>query len=157
MESLSKCPKHGLHNPFKDPERFVFVILLLLVCTPPMLSSIHPYIPCWRAMWWDTRRIFLWSKWTAILFNRYLLFGDISAKAAHLLSQPKVTCPKLKDYILLTPLRPMLIGIIFCFRSQVSDFFTRLIQRVSPKSYQQAYAEVYVTRKFLENFSGDQV
>ncbi|XP_024017266.1 delta-1-pyrroline-5-carboxylate dehydrogenase 12A1, mitochondrial [Morus notabilis] len=79
VESLSKCPKHGLHNPFKDPER-------------------------------------------------YLLFGDISAKAAHLLSQPKV-----------------------------SDFFTRLIQRVSPKSYQQAYAEVYVTRKFLENFSGDQV
>ncbi|EXB20723.1 Delta-1-pyrroline-5-carboxylate dehydrogenase 12A1 [Morus notabilis] len=75
VESLSKCPKHGLHNPFKDPER-------------------------------------------------YLLFGDISAKAAHLLSQPKV-----------------------------SDFFTRLIQRVSPKSYQQAYAEVYVTRKFLENFS----
>lgn len=40
---------------------------------------------------------------------------------------------------------------------QVSDFFTRLIQRVSPKSYQQAFGEVYVTQKFLENFSGDQV
>lgn len=79
VESLSKCPKHGLHNPFKDPDR-------------------------------------------------YLLFGDISAKAAHLLSLPKV-----------------------------SNFFTRLIQRVSPKSYQQAFAEVYVTQKFLENFSGDQV
>lgn len=79
VESLSKCPKHGLHNPFKDPER-------------------------------------------------YLLYGDISAKAAHTLSIPKV-----------------------------SDFFTRLIQRVSPKSYQQAYAEVYVTQKFFENFSGDQV
>ncbi|EOY21750.1 Aldehyde dehydrogenase 12A1 isoform 3 [Theobroma cacao] len=79
VESLSKCPKHGLHNPFKSPER-------------------------------------------------YLLYGDISAKAAHMLSLPKV-----------------------------SDFFTRLIQRVSPKSYQQALGEVYVTRKFLENFSGDQV
>ncbi|PNX88630.1 delta-1-pyrroline-5-carboxylate dehydrogenase mitochondrial-like, partial [Trifolium pratense] len=39
----------------------------------------------------------------------------------------------------------------------VSDFFVRLIQRVSPKSYQQAFAEVYVTQKFLENFCGDQV
>ncbi|KAF5476961.1 hypothetical protein F2P56_003646 [Juglans regia] len=79
VESLSKCPKHGLHNPFKEPER-------------------------------------------------YLLFGDISAKAAHMLSLPKV-----------------------------SDFFTRLIQRVAPKSYQQALGEVQVTQKFLENFSGDQV
>ena len=40
---------------------------------------------------------------------------------------------------------------------QVSDFFSRLIQRVSPKSYQQALGEVYVTQKFLENFCGDQV
>ncbi|KAF1875742.1 hypothetical protein Lal_00006372 [Lupinus albus] len=79
VESLSSCPKHGVHNPFKSPER-------------------------------------------------YLMYGDISAKAAHMLSLPKV-----------------------------SDFFTRLIQRVSPKSYQQAYAEVYVTQKFLENFCGDQV
>ncbi|XVF54269.1 hypothetical protein PTKIN_Ptkin05aG0167100 [Pterospermum kingtungense] len=79
VESLSKCPKHGLHNPFKSPER-------------------------------------------------YILYGDISAKAAYMLSLPKV-----------------------------SDFFTRLIQRVSPKSYQQAFGEVYVTQKFLENFSGDQV
>ncbi|KAL3528342.1 hypothetical protein ACH5RR_007664 [Cinchona calisaya] len=79
VESLYKCPKHGLHNPFKSPER-------------------------------------------------YLMFGDISAKAAHLLSLP-----------------------------EVSDFFTKLIQRVAPKSYQQAFGEVYVTQKFLENFSGDQV
>ncbi|KAI9070602.1 hypothetical protein K1719_047435, partial [Acacia pycnantha] len=79
VESLYSCPKHGLHNPFKEPER-------------------------------------------------YLLYGEISAKAAHMLSLPKV-----------------------------SDFFTRLIQRVSPKSYAQAHAEVYVTWKFLENFSGDQV
>jgi len=79
VESLSKCPKHGLHNPFKAPER-------------------------------------------------YLMLGDVSIKAAHMLSQPKV-----------------------------SDFFTRLIQRVAPKSYQQALGEVFVTRKFLENFCGDQV
>ncbi|KAI8543426.1 hypothetical protein RHMOL_Rhmol08G0216900 [Rhododendron molle] len=79
VESLSKCPKHGLHNPFKEPER-------------------------------------------------YLMLGDVSVNAAHMLSQPKVF-----------------------------DFFTRLIQRVSPKSYQQALGEVFVTRKFLENFCGDQV
>ncbi|PNX81874.1 delta-1-pyrroline-5-carboxylate dehydrogenase mitochondrial-like, partial [Trifolium pratense] len=78
VDSLTSCPKHGLHNPFKAPER-------------------------------------------------YLMYGDISAKAAQMLSLPKV-----------------------------SDFFVRLIQRVSPKSYQQAFAEVYVTQKFLENFCGDQ-
>lgn len=38
-----------------------------------------------------------------------------------------------------------------------SDFFTRLIMRVSPKSYEQALAEVRISRIFLENFSGDQV
>ncbi|KAK1373338.1 Aldehyde dehydrogenase 12A1 [Heracleum sosnowskyi] len=79
VDSLTKCPKHGLHNPFKAPER-------------------------------------------------YLLYGDITTKAAHMLSLP-----------------------------EVSDFFTRLIQRVAPKSYQQAHGEVYVTQKFLENFCGDQV
>ncbi|KAK7281617.1 hypothetical protein RIF29_09762 [Crotalaria pallida] len=60
-------------------------------------------------------------------FQVYLMYGDISTKAAHMLSLPKV-----------------------------SDFFTRLIQRVSPKSYQQAFGEVYVALKFLENFGGDQ-
>ncbi|ONK54739.1 uncharacterized protein A4U43_UnF12120, partial [Asparagus officinalis] len=40
---------------------------------------------------------------------------------------------------------------------KVEKFFSRLIQRVSPKSYTQALGEVQVTRKFLENFSGDQV
>ncbi|KAH7686533.1 L-glutamate gamma-semialdehyde dehydrogenase protein [Dioscorea alata] len=59
---------------------------------------------------------------------RYVTYGDISAKAANMLAQP-----------------------------EVSDFFTRLIQRVSPKSYNQALAEVTVSQKFLENFSGDQV
>ncbi|XP_077233689.1 putative aldehyde dehydrogenase isoform X7 [Tasmannia lanceolata] len=79
VESLSKCPKYGLHNPLSNQER-------------------------------------------------YLMFGDITAKAAHMLAQP-----------------------------EVSDFFTRLIQRVCPKSYKQALGEVYVSWKFLENFSGDQV
>lgn len=63
-----------------------------------------------------------------IALCRYLLYGDVSTKAAHMLALPKV-----------------------------SDFFTRLIQRVAPKSYQQAAGEVFVTRKFLENFCGDQV
>ena len=40
---------------------------------------------------------------------------------------------------------------------QVEDFFTHLLQRVVPKHDVQARAEVTVTRRFLENFSGDQV
>ena len=36
-------------------------------------------------------------------------------------------------------------------------YFAKLIQRVAPKSYAQAEAEVVVTRKFLENFTGDNV
>ena len=40
---------------------------------------------------------------------------------------------------------------------QVADFFARLVQRVSPKSYSQAMAEVTVSQRFFENFSGDQV
>lgn len=79
VESLSSCPKYGLHNPLRSPER-------------------------------------------------YLMFGEISAKAAHMLAQP-----------------------------EVAKFFSRLIQRVSPKSYTQALTEVQVTQKFFENFSGDQV
>lgn len=49
------------------------------------------------------------------------------------------------------------MSLLFSEFFQVSDFFSKLIQRVAPKSYQQAYAEVYVTQKFLENFCGDQV
>eukprot|EP00250_Pteridium_aquilinum_P010411 c19365_g1_i3 orf=191-1822(+) len=60
--------------------------------------------------------------------ERYLLYGDVSAKAAHCMKQP-----------------------------EVETFFAKLIQRVSPKSLPQAVGEVTVTRKFLENFSGDQV
>ena len=40
---------------------------------------------------------------------------------------------------------------------QVADFFAQLVKRVSPKSYTQAMAEVTITRRFLENFSGDSV
>ncbi|KAK1586210.1 hypothetical protein Q3G72_000140 [Acer saccharum] len=40
---------------------------------------------------------------------------------------------------------------------KVYDFFTRLIQRVAPKSYQQALGKVQVTHKFLANLSSDQV
>jgi 1-pyrroline-5-carboxylate dehydrogenase len=39
----------------------------------------------------------------------------------------------------------------------VREFFIKLIQRVAPKSYQQAKAELHVTERFLQNFSGDQV
>lgn len=79
IESSRSCPKSGLHNPLKNPER-------------------------------------------------YLLYGDVSAKAANALKQP-----------------------------EAENFFAKLIQRVSPKSFPQAVGEVIVTQKFLENFSGDQV
>ena len=42
-------------------------------------------------------------------------------------------------------------------RPEVEAHFARLIQRTSPKSFAQAAGETRVTRKFLENFSGDQV
>lgn len=42
-------------------------------------------------------------------------------------------------------------------KPEVMDYFARLIQRTSPKSYGQAWGEVAVTTKFLENFGGDQV
>lgn len=77
--SLQCAPKTGLHNPLKNP-------------------------------------------------HRYLMYGDISAKVAAELAKP-----------------------------DVAEFFAKLIQRVAPKSYPQAMAEVTVTQKFFENFSGDQV
>ena len=40
---------------------------------------------------------------------------------------------------------------------RIKNYFIELIQKVMPKSYQQAEAEVDVTKKFLYNFSGDQV
>ncbi len=40
---------------------------------------------------------------------------------------------------------------------EVEEYFTKLTQRVMPKSWQQCLAEVRVTRVFLENFAGDNV
>jgi 1-pyrroline-5-carboxylate dehydrogenase len=76
---LRSCPKSGLHNPLKYPDR-------------------------------------------------YLALGAVCARAAALLRQ-----------------------------DDIADYFTRLIQRVMPKSWPQCAAEVTVTRVFLENFSGDSV
>ena len=59
---------------------------------------------------------------------RYNLYGDVSTRAAQLLLDP-----------------------------ETADFFAKLIQRVAPKSYAQAMAEVTVTGRFLENFGGDSV
>ncbi|GAB4819738.1 hypothetical protein N2152v2_006784 [Parachlorella kessleri] len=78
VKSLLAVPKSGVHNPLKNPER-------------------------------------------------YLLYGEVSAKAAEEMRKPEVL-----------------------------DYFARLVQRVAPKSYAQAAGEVTVTRRFLENFSGDQ-
>lgn len=58
--------------------------------------------------------------------HRYLTYGSATAKAAALMAVP-----------------------------EVEHFMTRLIMRVAPKSYAQANGEVVVTRRFLENFSGE--
>jgi 1-pyrroline-5-carboxylate dehydrogenase len=79
VNSLNKCPKSGLHNPFKLPER-------------------------------------------------YLLYGDVSMRVAEAMKDPNIEL-----------------------------FFTDLIMRVAPKSRAQARGEVVVTRKFFENFAGDNV
>lgn len=60
--------------------------------------------------------------------DRYKALGNVCARAAAMLAE--------KD---------------------VQDYFTRLIQRVMPKSWQQCLGEVLITRIFLENFSGDGV
>ena len=79
ISSLAACPKSGLHNPHRNPQRYVHL-------------------------------------------------GRVCAKAAALLATP-----------------------------EVEDYFTRLIQRVMPKSWEQCRGEVVVTRVFLENFAGDGV
>lgn len=79
VHSLNSCSKSGLHNPLKNPQR-------------------------------------------------YLKYGDISARAAAKMREP-----------------------------EVMNFFAKLIQRVAPKSDAQALGEVAVTQKFIENFGGDQV
>ena len=60
--------------------------------------------------------------------ERYVMLGRVCAQAATLLAQ-----------------------------QEVADYFTKLIQRVMPKSWNQCVAEVTVTRLFLENFAGDGV
>jgi 1-pyrroline-5-carboxylate dehydrogenase len=60
--------------------------------------------------------------------ERYVALGGVCAKAAALLAE-----------------------------QDVIDFFTKLIQRVMPKSWNQCMTEVTVTRAFLQNFSGDGV
>jgi len=42
-------------------------------------------------------------------------------------------------------------------KPEVLDFFARLIQRVTPKSWTQARGEPIVVRKWMENYSGDSV
>jgi len=79
IKSLKTCPKSGVHNPQKNPQRYVEL-------------------------------------------------GQVCARAAALLADP-----------------------------DVSDYFTKLIQRVMPKSWNQCKGEVTVTRVFLENFAGDGV
>jgi len=60
--------------------------------------------------------------------ERYLMYGEVSARAAEKLAEPAI-----------------------------NDLFIRAIQRTVPKSRDQAQAEVRVTRQFLRNFGGDQV
>lgn len=79
VDSLSACPKTGLHNPLKNPERYV--------------------------------------NW-----------GEINYKIAEELSKP-----------------------------EVEAFFIKTIQRVMPKSWQQAYNEVHVTRTMIKTWGGDSV
>jgi len=79
VERMKNCPRSGLHNPLKNPER-------------------------------------------------YNVLGEVCAKAAQEMRKP-----------------------------EVQYFYARLIQRLTPKSWVQANAEPTITRKFLENYSCDQV
>ncbi|RZC58677.1 hypothetical protein C5167_005982 [Papaver somniferum] len=60
-----------------------------------------------------------------------------------------------------TGLQPFVESLSKCPKHGLHNLFKsaerRLIQRVSPKSYHQAHAEVFVTQNFFENFCGDQV
>ena len=95
---------------------------------------------------------------------RYLLYGDVSAKAAYALKQPEAfLLISLQSYITVQSFHQTYNFIFWALHNmrmlflQIENFFARLIQRVSPKSFPQAIGEVTVTQKFLENFSGDQV
>lgn len=58
--------------------------------------------------------------------HRYLMLGRVCAKAAALMASEEVT-----------------------------NYFSKLIQRVMPKSWAQCVGEYQVTRTFMENFAGD--
>lgn len=77
IESARECPKSGLHNPLKNPER-------------------------------------------------YVQYGELCHQAGHLLGHPDTL-----------------------------NFFAKLIARVMPKSYYQAWYETKVSADFLKNFGGD--
>ena len=79
IQSINKVPKSGLHNPFKNPER-------------------------------------------------YQMLGEVCFKTAHTLHD-----------------------------TEVEEKIINEIISVTGKTYDQAYKELSVSRKFLENFSGDQV
>jgi 1-pyrroline-5-carboxylate dehydrogenase len=79
INGLRSCPKSGLHNPLKNPDRYAYL-------------------------------------------------GQVCARAAALLAEP-----------------------------DVENYFTKLTQRVMPKSWNQCLGEVTVTRVFLENLAGDGV
>lgn len=72
------------------------------------------------------------------------MYGEITAKLCQEMRKPEVWFISLALSNIVT-------------RSQVKEFFTRLIQRVAPKSYDQALGEVDIATTFLENFCGDQV
>lgn len=78
-DSLKAVPKTGLHNPFRN-------------------------------------------------VDRYVMLGNVSSRAAAALR-----------------------------RTGIATYFAEMIMRVSPKSFAQAYGEVNVCAKFLDNFSGDNV
>ncbi len=79
IDGLRSCPKSGMHNPLKNPDRYVYL-------------------------------------------------GEVCARAAALLAEP-----------------------------DIEAYFTKLTQRVMPKSWNQCLGEVTVTRVFLENLGGDGV
>ena len=79
VTSLKQCPKTGLHNPFKNKER-------------------------------------------------YLMLSEVNRRVVECMHDP-----------------------------EVFDFFTKTIQRVTPKSELQTRAELQVTLDFFENYCGDRV
>ena len=46
-------------------------------------------------------------------------------------------------------------AVIQLHKVEVQEFIIKLIQRVTPKSYGQARGELMISRRFLENFCGD--